>query len=220
MGATKQRKDMKGIEKPRNSQPLEEAALSDEDSQIILTPNGLPDDAVELEPDKTTRYIWVEGHFRCKVIIRRKFKDPRGNYYFVNLSEKYKNPMGREEVTESVIALGDNVHRIISYLRDEMSEVCEQEIMKTNYWMLDETPGLVGVTDKEGNKRYLNRYFWGIKAKLMKVCWFIYEHGSRGLKAIKTFLDNFIGFFTSDGYVVYSLYQDPKNQLLPCYIRL
>ena len=104
--------------------------------------------------------------------------------------------------------LGDNVHRIISYLRDEMSEVWEQEIMKTNYWMLDETPGLVGVTDKEGNKRYLNRYFWGIKAKLKKLCWFIYEHGSRGLKAIKTFLDNFIGFFTTDGYVVYSLYQD------------
>lgn len=104
--------------------------------------------------------------------------------------------------------LGDNVHRIISYLRDEMSEVWEQEIMKTNYWMLDETPGLVGVTDKEGNKRYLNRYFWGIKAKLKKLCWFIYEHGSRGLKVIKTFLDNFIGFFTTDGYVVYSLYQD------------
>lgn len=89
-----------------------------------------------------------------------------------------------------------------------MSEVWEQEIMKTNYWMLDETPGLVGVEDKEGNRRYLNRYFWGIKAKLKKLCWFIYEHGRRGLKAIKSFLDNFIGFFTSDGYVVYSIYQD------------
>ena len=89
-----------------------------------------------------------------------------------------------------------------------MSQTWEQEIMKATYWMLDETPGLVGVEDKEGNKRYLNRYFWGIKAKLKKLCWFIYEHGSRGLKAIKAYLDNFIGFFTSDGYVVYSLYQD------------
>ena len=110
MEAAKQRKDMKGVEKPRNIQPLEEAALNDKDSQIILTPEGLPDDAIELEPDKTTRYIWVEGHFRCKVIIRRKFKDPRGNYYQVNLPEKYKNPMGRTEVTESVIALVYTLH--------------------------------------------------------------------------------------------------------------
>ena len=106
----KQRKDMKGVEKPRNPQPLEEAALKDKNSQIILTPENLPDDAEELEPDITTRYIWVEGHFRCKVIVRRKFKDPRGKYYYVNLPEKYKNPMGRAEVTESVIALVYTLH--------------------------------------------------------------------------------------------------------------
>ena len=105
-----QRKNMKGVEKPRNPQPLEEAALKDNNSQIILTPEGVPDDAEELEPDITTRYIWVEGHLRCKVIVRRKFKDPRGNYYYVNLPEKYKNPMGRTEVTESVIALVYTLH--------------------------------------------------------------------------------------------------------------
>ena len=106
----RRRKDMKGVEKPRNRQPLEEAALNDKDSQIILIPEGIPDDAEELEPDITTRYIWVEGHFRCKVIVRRKFKDPRGKYYYVNLPEKYKNPMGRTEVTESVIALVYTLH--------------------------------------------------------------------------------------------------------------
>ena len=106
----KQRKNMKGVEKPRNFQPLEEAALNDKNSQIILTPEGVPDDAEELEPEITTRYIWVEGHFRCKVIVRRKFKDPRGNYYQVNLPERYKNPMGREKVTESVIALVYTLH--------------------------------------------------------------------------------------------------------------
>ena len=127
MEAAMQRKDMKGIEKPRNPQPLEEAALNDKNSQIILTPEGLPDDAEELEPDITTRYIWVEGHFRCKVIVRRNFKDPRGNYYYVNLPEKYKNPMGREEVTESVIALVYTLHgenrmtdsEIVTFLRSK-----------------------------------------------------------------------------------------------------
>ena len=110
MEAAKQRKDMKGIEKPRNPQPLEEAALNDKDCQIILTPEGVPDDAEELAPDITTRYFWVEGHFRSKVIIRRNFKDPRGKFYYINLPEEYKNPMGRTEATESVIALVYTLH--------------------------------------------------------------------------------------------------------------
>ena len=106
----RQRKNMLGVKKPRNLQPLEEAALRDKDSQIILTPDGVPDDAEELEPEISTRYIWVEGHFRCKLVVRRKFKDPRGNYYEVKLPEKYKNPMGRTEATESVIALVYTLH--------------------------------------------------------------------------------------------------------------
>ena len=110
MEAAKQRKNMLGVKKPRNLQPLEEAALRDKDSQIILTPEGVPDDAEELEPEISTRYIWVEGHFRCKLVVRRKFKDPRGNYYEVKLPEKYKNPMGRTEATESVIAMVYTLH--------------------------------------------------------------------------------------------------------------
>ena len=106
----KQRKNMLGVKKPRNLQPLEEAALKDKKSQIILTPEGVPDDAQELEPEISTRYIWVEGHFRCRLVVRRKFKDPRGNYYEVKLPEKYKNPMGRTEATESVIALVYTLH--------------------------------------------------------------------------------------------------------------
>ena len=110
MTVARQRKDMKGVEKPRNPQPLEEAALNDKDCQIILTPEGVPDDAEELAPDITTRYFWVEGHFRSKVIIRRNFKDPRGKFYYINLPAEYKNPMGRTEATESVIALVYMLH--------------------------------------------------------------------------------------------------------------
>ena len=110
MEAARQRKNMLGVKKPRNLQPLEDAALRDKDSQIILTPEGVPDDAEELEPEISTRYIWVEGHFRCKLVVRRKFKDPRGNYYEVRLPEEYQNPMGRTEATESVIALVYTLH--------------------------------------------------------------------------------------------------------------
>lgn len=104
--------------------------------------------------------------------------------------------------------LGVIVHKIITYIRKEMKEVWESTIKKTHNWMIDETSGLVGVKTDEGIRKYLKRYFWGIKANVQKLVWFIYEHGSRGLKAIRQFLDHFIGFFTTDGYVVYKVYDD------------
>lgn len=106
--------------------------------------------------------------------------------------------------------LGVIVHKIISYIRKEMKDVWEATIKKTHNWMIDETSGLVGVKTDEGVRKYLKRYFWGIKANVQKLVWFIYEHGSRGLKAIRQFLDNFIGFFTTDGYVVYKVYDDDE----------
>ncbi len=100
----KERKDMKGVNKPRKQQPLEEAILADEKKQIILKPENMPDDAYEVGRDISTRYYFVRGHIRCQVIARLKYRDPRGNYYHVNLPEKYKNCMGRTEATESLIA--------------------------------------------------------------------------------------------------------------------
>ena len=100
----KERKDMKGIKKPRKQQPLEEDILADEKKQIILRPEGIPDDAYEVGRDTSTRYYFVRGYIRCQVITRLKYRDPRGNYYHVNLPEKYKNCMGRTEATESLIA--------------------------------------------------------------------------------------------------------------------
>jgi hypothetical protein len=114
------------------------------------------------------------------------------------------------EISDST--LGNIVHKIIAYFRGEMAESWEKEIQKADYWMMDETPGMVGCI-KGGTKSYLNRYFWGIKAKAMKLVWFLYENGSRGLKAIKPYLDQFIGFFTTDGYVVYKVYEKEDHPL-------
>lgn len=64
-------------------------------------------------------------------------------------------------------------------------------------------------------KSYFKRYFWGTKAQMVKLVWFLYENGSRGLSAIKPFLDQFVGFFTTDGYVVYKAYdgENTPNQI-------
>ena len=110
----KERKDMRGVSKPRRPQPLfdalgnvdleEEASKPEENRNVIvLRPEGLPEDAYEIGQDVTERVYWISGHVRVRRIIRKKYKDPRGNYYEVNLPDKYKNCMGRTSATESLI---------------------------------------------------------------------------------------------------------------------
>jgi len=102
------------------------------------------------------------------------------------------------------------VHKVIKYFIGKMKYAWETVIKMADYWMVDETPGLVGCIKDDGVKGFFKRYFWGIKAKMLRMVWFVYENGSRGLKAIKPFLDQLIGFFTTDGYVVYKAY-DGEN---------
>ena len=110
----KERKDMRGVPKPRRPQPLfdaldhvdleEEASKPEEDRNVVvLRPEDLPEDAYEIGQDVTERVYWVSGHVRVRRIIRKKYKDPRDNYYEVNLPDKYKNCMGRTSATESLI---------------------------------------------------------------------------------------------------------------------
>ena len=110
----KGRRDMSGISKPRRPQPLfdalddvdlekETAKPEDERNVVILRPEGLPEDAYEIGQDVTERVYWVSGYARVRRIIRKKYKDPRGNYYEVPLPDKYKNCMGRTSATESLI---------------------------------------------------------------------------------------------------------------------
>lgn len=108
--------------------------------------------------------------------------------------------------------LGDNIHRVISWVRTHMTAVWEAAIRKARYWQLDETPLLVGCGNrKEGDWSYLKKYVWAIRATILKLVWFVYEQGSRGKKAIEPFLKAFIGFYTTDGYVVYKIFDDPDG---------
>ena len=103
--------------------------------------------------------------------------------------------------------LGDISHRCMAFMKKEMELVWKNELYSTNYWMLDETTGLVGIMDKKTKERsYLTKYLWGIRANLLNLSWFIYDGGSRGRKVIQPYLDKFKGFFTTDGYIVYKLY--------------
>lgn len=109
--------------------------------------------------------------------------------------------------------LGDNVHRAIEYMRTKMKEWWEKAMLTARYWMIDETPGLVGCENENGERAYLKKYFWSITAKVLKLSWLFYEGGSRGAKAIKPFLEKFIGFYTTDGYVCYKVFDMTDEEL-------
>ena len=109
--------------------------------------------------------------------------------------------------------LGDNVHRAIGYMRGRMKEWWEKAMLTARYWMIDETPGLVGCEDENGGRAYLRKYFWSITAKVLKLSWLFYEGGSRGVKAIRPFLEKFIGFYTTDGYICYKVFDMTDEEL-------
>ena len=111
----KVKRSSKGQQKPHRDQPLF-SALDDIDleqeakkpenerSVIVLKPEGLPVDAYEIGEDVTERLVYVQGYTRAQRIIRKKYMDPRGNVYHINLPEKYKNCMGRTKATASLIS--------------------------------------------------------------------------------------------------------------------
>lgn len=109
--------------------------------------------------------------------------------------------------------LGDNVHKAIEYMRNRMKEWWERAMLHTGYWMIDETPGLVGCEDEDGKRVYKKKYFWSITAKVRKLSWLFYEEGSRGAKAIRPFLEKFIGFYTTDGYVCYRVFDTSDDEM-------
>lgn len=111
--------------------------------------------------------------------------------------------------------LGNIAHRCISYLKKAMEAIWITELYNTNYWMIDETTALVGTLNKKGVKCFNTQYLWGIRANKLKLCWFIYDKGSRGRDVIRPYLDKFKGYFTTDGYVVYKLFEkmEDANQI-------
>ena len=123
--------------------------------------------------------------------------------------------------------LGEHVHNAIQWLSDKMSSCWESAVKKSYISMIDETRVLVGCEDdKSKERKYRFKYIWGIYAKLQKLVWFVYEHGSRGAKVIQPFLEEHVGFFTTDGYAVYKIYDsnhddaDPKRKRSACLVHI
>ena len=75
----------KGVKKPRREHPVSKSGNADD---VVIRPEGLPDDAFEIGEDITPRISFVRGYFRYWRVVRKKYADHRGNFYSVNLPEK------------------------------------------------------------------------------------------------------------------------------------
>ncbi|MGN1220054.1 MAG: transposase, partial [Candidatus Cryptobacteroides sp.] len=108
--------------------------------------------------------------------------------------------------------LGEHVHKAIAWMKDKLQPFWSSLVRKSWILMIDETRTLVGCMDKETEERkYKNKYMWGLRANSVNLAWFLYEDGSRGAEVIRPFLDGFIGFYTTDGYAVYKIF-DSKQE--------
>ncbi len=106
----RERKSMKGVKKPRHGQPLFATLEKGSKDDIEIWPDNMPADAKVIGEDVSWRVSCVKGYLRVQRIRRKKCKDSNGKYYFANLPEKYKNSMGRMQITESVVAFILTLH--------------------------------------------------------------------------------------------------------------
>lgn len=126
-------------------------------------------------------------------------------FYYNTPFEQIVRKMRMRGVKMNKSTMIDNIHRAIDEMMVRMKSCWEKAIKSARYLMIDETPGLVGC-DKDGERSYLKKYFWTVTDYLKKLTWIFYENGSRGAKVIKPFLMNHVGFYTTDGYVVYKTF--------------
>ena len=179
-------------------------------------------------PERYEEHLYEAAHVRSKTEDEYKTTDvleagrPVPNCMFGTdmlaniLCEKYLYHTPLEQVVQklnhggvniSPSVLGEHVHNAMEWLSSKLEDCWRAEVRKSWILMLDETRVLVGCADGETRERhYKNRYMWGVRANSVNLAWFLYENGSRGAAAIRPFLDGFLGFYTTDGYVVYKIF--------------
>jgi len=83
-------------------------------------------------------------------------------------------------------------------------------VLTTNYIQVDETSH--AITDRPGSAR--KGYIWVVRSVLTPGVFFYYEKGSRSKEVVLKMLKNYQGALQTDGYAVYSIYEE-KQGVLP-----
>lgn len=84
-------------------------------------------------------------------------------------------------------------------------------VLSSDYIQVDEST--VPVIDNK-KKRAVKAYLWVVRSVMDELVFFHYDKGSRAQKVVIELLHNFQGAVQTDGYDVYSLYENKKGVLL------
>jgi len=84
-------------------------------------------------------------------------------------------------------------------------------VLSSDYIQVDEST--VPVIDNK-KKRAVKAYLWVVRSVMDNLVFFHYDKGSRAQKVVIELLHNFQGAVQTDGYDVYSLYENKKGVLL------
>lgn len=184
-------------------------------------------------PEKYEEHVYEVAH------VRSKDKDEYSTHESINLDRPIPGCMFSKEMLTYILCekylyhtpfrqilkklrnrglqmsksvLGEHVHKAISWLREKLQPFWSSLVRKSWILMIDETRTLVGCKAEETDERkYKNKYMWGLRANSVNLAWFLYEDGSRGAEAIRPFLDGFLGFYTTDGYAVYKIFDSKAS---------
>ena len=109
-------------------------------------------------------------------------------------------------------ALNRYYHKGIDALVACLADTLHEETRKSDYLMIDETCELVAELDRDTGKiRYKKKYLWAFFDKVRNIISYIYEKGSRARKVVLDFLKGFCGCISTDGYVVYKIFDDAEK---------
>ena len=83
-------------------------------------------------------------------------------------------------------------------------------VLGTDYIQADETT--VPIINNEKHKT-VKGYLWQVRAVMLDLLFFHYDHGSRGKEVALGLFAHFKGAMQTDGYAVYDIYEDKKGVL-------
>lgn len=83
-------------------------------------------------------------------------------------------------------------------------------VLESDYIQVDEST--LPIINEEKHKT-VKGYIWMVRAVLVDLVFFHYDHGSRAQKVVIPLLKNFKGALQTDGYEVYKMYEDKKGVL-------
>jgi len=98
-------------------------------------------------------------------------------------------------------------------LLNPLYEKLKQEVLQSNYLMMDETTMKVMDKDKKGTTH--RGYFWAVQAPPAKLVFFEYQPG-RNQEVPQALLSDYKGYLQSDGYSCYETLAANKDIILLC----